>query len=174
MKKFLKISLALMCCVMMGMSLASCGDDEPVLTGNVNKANLTNPMFLYVNPTSGISTIVNGFTFYSFTENRVAHGTFNMMGVRAFLKCDAIYDSWGLGNGTITIGSANASILQVNILGVKAYEINNVVYLPSNNTVAGVKAEDIFTKLHYDKDRLWRALEAAKSNGSGVYMDEIE
>ncbi|MBQ9585013.1 MAG: hypothetical protein IJR20_03320 [Muribaculaceae bacterium] len=174
MKKIFKLSLALMCCIIMGMSLSSCGDDGPVLTGNVNKADLTNPMFLFLYPNSEISTIINGFTFYSFTENRVAHGTFNMMGIRPFLKCDAIYDSWNLGNGTITIGSGNASILQVNILGVKAYDINGLRYLPSNNTVASVKAEDIFTKIHYDKDRLWRALEAAKNNGVGVYMDEVE
>ena len=164
----------MMCSVLMAVSLSSCNGDEPIVTDEVTKSDLTSPMFLFVNQKADLATLQNGFSFYSFTNDKAAKGTFTTMGLRPFIKCEGIYD-WNVEKGKITIGSTSNTVAMVNVLGVKAYGIGATIYIPSNNTLAGnFKAEDIFTKINYDKNRLWRALEAAKANGQGVYMDEVE
>lgn len=162
------------CSIFMAVSLISCGKDEPVITNEVEKSELTSPMFLFANTQSGIDAIQHGFSFYSFTDTKAAKGTFTMVGAKANLKCDGIYD-WSLETGKISIGSLNTTIALVDVLGFKAYGFGSTIYIPSNNTIAGnIKAEDVFTKLHYDKARLWRTLEAAKNSSTGIYMDEVE
>ena len=172
MKKFC-FSLVMACSLLVAVLFISCDKDEPIFSNEVSKSELTTPMFLFANTQSGAEAIQRGFSFYSFTDTKVAKGTFTM-GTRATLKCEGIYD-WSLETGKITIGSQSTTIALVNVLGVKAYGFGSTIYIPSSNTLAGnFRTEDIFIKLNYDKARLWRALEAAKNSATGVYMDEIE
>jgi len=177
MKKYIKFSVVLICCMIMGFSLSSCGDDdEPIISTNVTKADLTGPMFLFANPSSGITSIVNGFSFWSFSNDKAAYGKFTTHGARAYLECSAIYSNWSIENGVLKLGNdINYQMAKTSLLGVKAFAIKTQIFVPSNNTIAGLKAEGIFTNLNYDKARLWRALEKAKASQSGgVYMDEVE
>ena len=177
--KKLSFSIIAVCCMLLGFSLSSCSDDDSVLSTNVVKTDLTAPMFLFANPSpsEGIASIIKGFDFWSFNDSRAAKGRFTTKGTRAYLECSALYSTWSIENGVLTVGGTSYQMTKTSVLGVTAYTIGNVtsVYFPSNNSVADIKAEDIFTKLNYDKSRLWRALEKAKASESGgVYMDEVE
>lgn len=172
MKKFC-FSLMMVCCLLMAVLFISCNKDEVIFSDEISKSELTTPMFLFANTQSEPDAIKRGFSFYSFTDTKVAKGTFTM-GTRATLKCEGIYD-WSLEKGKISIGLQSTTIALVNILGVKAYGFGSTIYIPSSNTLAGnFRTEDIFIELNYDKARLWRALEAAKNSATGVYMDEVE
>lgn len=175
MKKFFYFSITLICCVVIGFAFTSCGDDdEPIITNDFSTTELTTPMFLFEQPKSGVvSTIANGFSFWTFTDNKAAYGTFGFSGTRAILKCTELYDSWSLSNGKLVFGNINYGISRVNVLGVKAYTINLTAYIPSNLSVAGFKGETVFTNMNIDKTKLWNGLEKAKQEGQPVYIDEL-
>ena len=167
MKKFSILSLALICFLIMGMSLTSCGDDEPIISNNVQKTELTTPLFLWENPgTDLIGTIVNGFTFWSFNESKAAECSIILVGTKPHLLCDRYEESWNLADGKLLLGGSSFTITKVNLefLKVRAYKFGGKTYFDSNMTVAGVKAEDIFTK-GITKEQLWQVIE--KSNVSG-------
>ncbi len=177
MKKFLYLSLALMCCIVLGASLTSCSDDdEPIIKSNIEKTELTTPMFLFENPQSGVvSSITNGFSFWTFTADKAAYGNLSFVGNRAVLKCSEMYNTWSLTDGRLNLGEGTSygqSIKEVNVLGVKAFTIGLKVYIPSNLSVAGFKGESVFINLSVDKEKLWRGLEKARQDGI-AYIDEL-
>lgn len=172
MEKFLKLSLSLICCVLMGMSLSSCGD-EPIISSDFDPSELSAPMFLFEQPTSGVmSSLSNGFSFWTFTNEKAAYGTFTMSGNRAVLKCTELYSSWNLVGGKLTMGNISRNIKKVNVLGVKAFAIDLTAYIPSNLAVNNYTAETVFTELGLNKEKLWQGLERAKQEGP-IYVDEL-
>ncbi|MBO4722879.1 MAG: hypothetical protein J5629_08095 [Muribaculaceae bacterium] len=172
MKKFSFLSLVLICSIFMGFSLTSCGDDEPIITNNVEKVELTTPLFLFEKPSTDLATtIVNGFTFWSFSNNKAAECSIVLVNAKPHLRCNRYEESWSLADGKITIGSTSSIITKVNALGVKAYMINNKVYFASNMTVASIKAEDLFTK-NFTKERLWQVIDKAHTSGNLEPLNE--
>ena len=161
MNKFLSFSLVLLCTVVMGISLASCGDDEPLVSTDFAKTELTTPMFLFEQPNGVVSSITNGFNFWTFTDGKAAYGTFTRSNNRAVLKCNELYDSWSLEGGKLQL-----------VLGVKAFTIDLTVFIPSNLSVGGFTAETVFTELSLNKQKLWQGLERAKQEGP-IYVDDI-
>ncbi|MBR5029998.1 MAG: hypothetical protein IKX63_02705 [Muribaculaceae bacterium] len=173
MKKVLFLSISLICCILMGMSLSSCGDDEPIISSNIDMSELTTPMFLFEQPSSGVvSTISNGFSFWSFNNEKAAHGTFYFNGNRAMLKCNELHSTWSLNDGKLILSNTSHNIKKVTALGVKAFTIDLTIYIPSNLTISNFKAETIFTELSLNKEKLWQGLEKAKAEGS-IYLDEL-
>ena len=172
MEKFLKLSLALICCVFMGMSLSSCGDDEPIISNDIQTSELTTPMFLFEQPNGAVSSIVNGFSFWTFTNEKAAYGTFALAGNRPVLKCTELYNTWTVADGKLVLGNVSHNLTKINVLGVKAYTIDLTVYIPSNLTISNFKAETVFTELGLNKEKLWNGLERAKQEGP-VYIDEL-
>ena len=155
MNKFLSFSLVLLCTVVMGFSLASCGDDEPLVSTDFAKTELTTPMFLFEQPTNGIvSSITSGFSFWTFTNDKAAYGSFERVGNRAVLKCSELYSSWSLSDGRLVLGNFSYPIKKVNALGVKAFTIKTTIYLPSNLSIGDFKGESIFTNLGLNKEKL--------------------
>ena len=172
MKRLSFLSFALICSIIMGMSLTSCGDDGPVISNNVEKSELTSPLFMYEKPSTDLaSTIINGFTFWSFSDSKAAECTILLVNTKPHLRCNRYENSWSLAQGNITFGSSNYNITKINALGVKAYMIGTKVYFASNLTVAGVRAEDLFTK-GFTKERLWTVIEKAKAAGQPVPLNE--
>ena len=173
MEKFTKLSLTLICCILMGMSLSSCGD-EPIITSEIDKTELSAPMFLFEQPSGAISAITNGFSFWTFTSDKAAYGTFSRSGNRAVLKCSELYSSWNISDGKLVLGNISHYLKKVNVevFGVKAYTIDTKVYIPSNLTISNFKAENVFTELGLNKEKLWNGLEKAKQEGP-VYVDEL-
>ena len=167
MNKFLSFSLVLLCTVVMGISLASCGDDEPLVSTDFAKTELTTPMFLFEQPNGVVSSITNGFNFWTFTDGKAAYGTFTRSNNRAVLKCNELYDSWSLEGGKLQLGNVTR-----NVLGVKAFTIDLTVFIPSNLSVGGFTAETVFTELSLNKQKLWQGLERAKQEGP-IYVDDI-
>ena len=165
MKKFSFLSLALICFLIMGMSLTSCGDDEPIISNNVQKTELTTPLFIYAKPSFNIADIVTkGFTFWSFNDSKAAECSIVFVNTKPHILCNQYEESWNLADGKLQLGSTSLIVTKVNVLDVKAYMIGSKTYFASNMTVAGVKAEDIFTK-GFTKEQLWQVIE--KSNVSG-------
>lgn len=172
MKKCSFLSLALICCIFMGVSLTSCSDDDPIISNNVEKNELTNPLFVFKRPSGDIATtILNGFTFWSFSDNKAAECSIVLVNTKPHLRCNRYEESWNLADGKLTIGGSSFLITKVNVLGVKAYSIGTDIYFASNMNVAGIKAEDIFTK-GFTKERLWNVIEKAKTAGQPVPLNE--
>lgn len=171
MKKLSFLFLAMICCLFVGLTLTACGDDDPIITNNVEKTELTTPLFLYENPGSVISSIVNGFTFWSFNGTKAAECSIMLIGTKAYLLCNRYEDSWSIANGKLTIGSSDFIVTSVNLLGVKAYMFDTKTYFPSNVKVAGIKAEDLFTK-DFTKERLWQVIEKSKASGQREPLSE--
>ena len=166
MKKISFLSLALICCVFMGLSLTACGDDEPIISNNVQKTELTTPLFMYEKPsTDFVSAITNGFTFWSFSDNKAAECSIVLVNTKPHLCCNRYEESWSLADGRLNIGSSNFTITKIDALGVKAYLFGNKTYFASNMSVLGVKAEDLFTK-GFTKERLWQVINKAKASGN--------
>ena len=172
MNKFLSFSLVLLCTVVMGISLASCGDDEPLVSTDFAKTELTTPMFLFEQPNGVVSSITNGFNFWTFTDGKAAYGTFTRSNNRAVLKCNELYDSWSLEGGKLQLGNVTRNVKKVSVLGAKAFTIDLTVFIPSNLSVGGFTAETVFTELSLNKQKLWQGLERAKQEGP-IYVDEI-
>lgn len=173
MKKVLLLSLSLICCVLMGISLSSCGDDEPIISSDFDSSELYTPMFLFESPSSGIaSSIVNGFSFWSFTNTKAAYGTFYFSGNRAMLKCTELHSAWSLSEGKLILSNTSHNIKKVNLLGVKAFTIDLTGYIPSNLKIGDFKGETVFTELGINKEKLWQGLEKAKAEGP-IYLDEL-
>ena len=172
MKNLKKLSVLFVSCVLMGMSLVSCGDDEPIISRNVEKTELTSPLFLFEKPSTDLaSTIVKGFTFWSFTDDKAAECSIVYVSGEPHLRCNKYVDSWSLGDGKITLGSNSSSFIKGDALGVKAYIMGTTIYFASNMTVAGLKAEDLFTK-GYTKDQLWKIIDKAKAEGQPVLLSK--
>ena len=172
MKRLSFLSFALIFSIIMGMSLTSCGDDGPVISNNVEKSELTSPLFMYEKPSTDLaSTIINGFTFWSFTESKAADCSIVLMNTKPYLRCNRYEESWNIADGKLTLGSTSYIVTKINALGVKAYTFGNNVYFASNMTVVGIRAEDIFTK-GFTKERLWNVIEKAKAAGQPVPLNE--
>ena len=172
MKKFSFLSLALICSIFMGMSLSSCGDDEPIITNDIQKSELTTPLFLFEKPSTSVADILtNGFTFWAFTENKAAECAFVFVNTKLHLRCDRYEENWSLGNGTINLGGTGSIITRITALNVKAYMFFNKTYFASNMTVAGVKAEDILPK-GYTREQLWQAIDNSKATGQLVPISQ--
>lgn len=172
MKKYSFLSLAFVCCALMCLSLSSCGDDEPIITNNVDKIELTTPLFMFEKPSTDLaSTIVNGFTFWSFTDTKAAECSIVFINTKPHLRCNRYENSWSLSDGKIYLGSTSSIITKVNALGVRAYMIGTKTYFASNMNVASIKAEDLFTK-GFTKDRLWQVIEKAKASGQPEPLNE--
>ena len=172
MKKFSFLSLALICCIFMGMSLTACGDDDPIISNNVPKTELTTPLFLFEKPTTDLaSTVVNGFTFWSFTDNKAAECSIVLVNTKPHLRCNRYEESWNLVDGKLTIGSSNFNVTKVDVLGVKAYLFGTKTYFASNMNVVGIKAEDLFTK-NFTKEQLWQVIDKAKASGQPEPLNE--
>lgn len=171
MNKF-SITFLTFCCVILSLALTSCGDDEPILSSDFDRSELTTPMFLFEQPTNGIvSSITSGFSFWSFTSEKAARGNLEFVGNRAVLKCSELYNNWGLKDGKLMVGDFSYSIKKVNALGVKAFTIKTTIYIPSNLSIGNFKGESIFTNLGINKEKLWQGLERARQEGA-VYVDE--
>ncbi len=172
MKKISFLSLALICCVFMGLSLTACGDDEPIISNNVQKTELTTPLFMYEKPsTDFVSAITNGFTFWSFSDNKAAECSIVLVNTKPHLRCNRYEESWSLADGRLNIGSSNFTITKIDALGVKAYLFGNKTYFASNMSVLGVKAEDLFTK-GFTKERLWQVINKANASGNFEPLSE--
>ena len=172
MKKLLFLSLALISCIFMGLWLTACGDDDPIISSNVEKTELTGPLFMYEKPSTDLATtIVNGFTFWSFNENKAAECSIVLVNTKPHLRCNRYEESWNLADGRLTIGSSSFNVTRVNVLGVKAYMFGNKTYFASNMSVVGIKAEDLFTK-GFTKARLWQVIDKAKASGQPEPLSE--
>lgn len=174
MKRLSFLSFALIFSIIMGMSLTSCGDDGPVISNNVEKSELTSPLFMYEKPSTDLaSTIINGFTFWSFTESKAADCSIVLMNTKPYLRCNRYEESWNIADGKLALGGSNYTITKVDLkgFGVKAFLFGNKYYFASNMTVVGIKAEDIFTK-GFTKERLWNVIEKAKAAGQPVPLNE--
>ena len=172
MKKF-RISFLTLCCVFLGLALTSCGDDEPIISSDFDPSELTTPMFLFEQPNSGIvSSIANGFSFWTFTNEKAARGSFEFIGNRAVLKCSELYNGWSLNNGKLIVSNFSYPIKKVNALGVKAFTISTTIYIPSNLSIGDFKGESVFTNLGINKDKLWQGLERARQEGA-VDVNEL-
>ena len=176
MKKYFILSFALICCFLMGISLTSCGDDEPFISSDFSTSELTSPMFLFEQPDGAVSSITNGFSFWSFTNAKAAYGNVSFVNDnnkrRAVLKCSELYDSWNLENGKLKMGNITHNIKKVSAFGVKAFAIDLTVYIPSNLAIGDFTAETVLTELDLNKNKLWQGLEKAKQEGP-VYIDEL-
>lgn len=172
MKKFSFLSLALICCIFMGMSLTSCGDDDPIITNNVQKTELTTPLFMYEKPSTDLATtIVNGFTFLSFTDTKVAECSIVLVNGKPHLRCHGYEESWNIADGKLNIGSKTFAITRAKVLGVSAYFIGTKTYFASNMSVVNIKAEDLFTK-GFTKERLWQVIDKAHASGNPEPLNE--
>ncbi len=177
MKKYIFLSFVLVCTVVMGMLFSSCGDDEPIISSDFSKTELTTPMFLFEKPGGElISSLNKGFSFWSFIDNKAAYASISYVmennKSRAVLKCSELYNSWSLEDGKLILGNITHSIKKVNALGVKAFTIDLTIFIPSNLAINGYTAETIFTELDLNKSKLWQGLENAKTEGP-VYIDEL-
>ena len=156
----------------MGLSLTACGDDEPIISNNVQKTELTTPLFMYEKPsTDFVSAITNGFTFWSFSDNKAAECSIVLVNTKPHLRCNRYEESWSLADGWLNIGSSNFTITKIDALGVKAYLFGNKTYFASNMSVLGVKAEDLFTK-GFTKERLWQVINKANASGNFEPLSE--
>lgn len=140
MKKNFFLSVLLICSVLFGVSLTSCGDDEPFISSDFSKTELTAPMFLFEQPNGElVSSLKNGFSFWSFTDAKAAYGSISYVKennvTRAVLKCSALYDSWNIEGGKLLLGNISRNIKKVSVLGVKAFTIDITIYIPSNLAV---------------------------------------
>lgn len=172
MKNLKKLSVLFVSFVIMGMSLASCGDDEPILSNNVEKTELTSPLFLFEKPSTDLaSTIVKGFTFWSFTDDKAAECSIVYLSGKPHLRCNKYVDNWSIADGKITLGSNSSSFVKGSALGVKAYVMGTTIYFASNMNVAGLKAEDLFTK-GYTKAQLWAVIDKAKTEAQPVPLEK--
>ena len=161
----------------MGLSLTSCGDDEPFISSDFSPNELITPMFLFEQPTGElVSSLRNGFSFWSFTDSKAAYGSISYVKennvTRAVLKCSELYNSWSLEGGKLKLGNITRNVKKVNVLGVKAFTIDITIYIPSNLAINGFTAETIFNELDRNKTKLWQGLEKAKQEGP-VFVDEI-
>lgn len=172
MKKFSFLSLAMVCCIFMGMSLTACGGDDPIISNDIQKTELTTPLFMFEKPSTDLaSTIVNGFTFWSFTDNKAAECSIVLVNTKPHLRCNRYVESWNIADGKITLGGTSSIITKVDALGVKAYMIGSKVYFASNMNVLGIKAQDLFTK-NFTKEQLWQVIEKAKASGQAEPLRE--
>lgn len=166
MKKFSFLSLALICCIFMGLSLTACGDDDPIISNDIQKTEFTTPLFMYEKPsTDFVSAIANGFTFWSFSDNKAAECSIMLVNTKPHLRCNRYEESWSIADGRLIIGSSTFNITRVKVFSVKAYMLNNKTYFASNMSVLGIKAEDLFTK-GFTKERLWQVIDKAKASGN--------
>lgn len=172
MKKFC-VSFLTLCCVILGLALTSCGDDEPFISSDFAPSELSTPMFLFEQPTNGIvSSITSGFSFWTFTNDKAAYGSFERVGNGAVLKCSELYSNWSLSDGRLVLGNFSYPIKKVNALGVKAFTIKTTIYIPSNLSIGDFKGESIFTNLGLNKEKLWQGLERARQEGA-VGVNEL-
>ena len=162
----------MICCFAVCFSITSCGDDEPI-SKDFDKSELTNPMFLVqLTDFTKAEESKNEFWFFSFNGTKLAYAKFAVKNNRATVKSNYIYE-WTLENGVLKYSNKSLDISKLSLLGIKAFTIANDTYYPSNNSIYGVDFEEIFTKIGYDKARLWKALELSKTKGEAVYLDEV-
>lgn len=164
----------MVCCLALGVSLTSCGDDEPVITGKITKTDLTAPMCLFKAPATGVVSVINGFDFWTFTDSRAASGRIYTKDGKPYIQCFTMSDTWNLTDGRLAVGAENFILVMAAYGNAKAFALNNNVYVASNLTVSGYNLENALVELGFSKDRLWRVLDKCKETGNGVFLQDVE
>lgn len=169
MKKYLFALTALVCGLFLTMSFNSCGLDDDILdVDDVEKSDLTNPLFLAYdntidNPTKKI---------WAFNNTEAVMGTISVVGDDILrINTEAYYDSWSISDKKIHLGDKKSyGIKKVVVLGYNAIAFSNYICIPSSNkSLDGAHYEDEWLHRGLTEQAFWDALR--KSNAENINVD---
>ena len=167
MKRYLFPFVALILSIFM----SSCGDNPILDVDDVEKSDLTTPLFLAFDNTLDKSEK----KIWAFNENEAAKGTITVVNNNTLrINTDWYFDSWSLSGRKLTLVSESNKrtfdLNQVSVLGYNAISLGtSYVCIPSTNKgLDGVLYEDEWYSRGLTKAAFWEALRKAYADKTSV------
>lgn len=168
MKHYLFLSVAILCSIFM----SSCGVDDVVGVDDVQKSDLTSPLFLaYDNTLDQTEKKI-----WAFNETEAVKGTITVVGDNILrVKSDWFFNSWNLSGLRLTLTGTdinkNYDLKQVKVLTYYAIAFGtSYVCIPSSNKgLDGVRYEEVWNSRGLTNTKFWEALR--KSNAENTSVD---
>ena len=147
----------------------SCGITDEILdVENVEKSNLTNPLFLSYDNTLDSKTK----KIWAFNANEAAQATITMVSNKILrINTKLFFDSWSISGKKITLGDSKTyDIKKVTVLSYDAIAFGGYICIPSTNkSLDGNRYEDDWFAGGLTNQIFWNALrESYSKNGEDV------
>lgn len=170
MKKCLFVLTSVVFSMFLMMGLNSCGlTDNPILgLDDVEKSDLTTPLFLSYDNTMDKSTK----KIWAFNATQAAKGTITVVGSDLLrIQADALYASWSITGKKITLGEEKVyDIKKVQVFNYNAIAFSGYICIPSSNkSLDGYYYEDEWMSHGLTPQAFWDALN--KSYLDGKYVE---
>lgn len=169
MKKCLFVLTSVVFSVFLMMGLNSCGlTDNPILgVDDVEKSDLTTPLFLSYDDTMDKGTK----KIWAFSATEAAKGTITVIGSDILrIKADALYNSWSISGKKITLGEEKVyDIKKVQVFNYNAIAFSGYICIPSSNkSLNGNYYEDEWMSRGLTLQAFWDALNKSYLEGEAV------
>ena len=157
--------------VLFSIFMSSCGDNPILDVDDVEKSDLTTPLFLAFDNTLDKSEK----SIWAFNDNEAAKGTITVMDNDILrIKTDWYFDSWSLTGKKLTLVSdgnkRTYDLNQVSVLGYNAIAFGSAyVCIPSTNKgISGVRYDDDWYNRGLTKAAFWEALRKSFTQNTSV------
>lgn len=162
--------------VIFSIFLTSCGEDNSILgLGDVQKSDLTTPLFLAADNTLGDDTK----EIWAFNDTEAVKGTITVVGDNTLrFHSDWFFNTWSYSNKTLTLGQdqnrQTYNLKKVSVLGYNAIvfaEGTKIYYtcIPSSNwSLNGKHVEDDWYSRGLTKEKFWNAFRESNTDKKSV------
>lgn len=157
--------------VVFSIFMSSC-ENNPILNVNdVQKSDLTNPLFLAFDNTLDS----NNKKIWAFNDNEAAKGTISVIDDNTLrLKTDWYFDTWSLSGNRLTLGTGENKrtydLKQASVIGYSAIAFGTTyVCTPSSNkSLDGIRYEEDWFSRGLTINAFWEALRKSYTDGTNV------
>ena len=169
MKHFLLTLSAAACGLLLLIGVQSCGITDEILDlGNVEKADLTNPLFLSYDNTMDSKTK----KVWAFNATEAAQATITVVSDKKLcINTKLYFESWSISGKKITLGESKTyDMKKVTVLSYDAIKIGGYICIPSTNkSLDGKYYEDEWFASGLTTQQFWNALrESYSKEGESV------
>ena len=170
MKRYLLILAAVVLGVYLATGLNSCGIADDILDlENVEKSDLTNPLFLAYDNTLDSKTK----KVWVFNATEAVQATITMQTDQILTISTKLYfDTWSISVKKITLGDSKTyDMKRVSVLGYDAIAIGGYICIPSTNkSLDGKRYEDDWFSRGLTEQAFWDALRKSYQNNDNVQI----
>ena len=168
MKKYLFALTAVVCGMFLTMGFTSCGDNPILALDDVEKSDLTSPLYLAYDNSQDSNTK----KIWAFNNTEAAMGTVTVVeNTYLRIKTDLYYDSWNISGKKLNLGDKKSyDIKKVVVLSYNAISFGGYICIPSSyRTLDGANYENEWYSRGLTDQAFWDALR--KSNEENASVD---
>ena len=170
MKQYLLIMAAVVLGVYLATGITSCGIADEILDlDNVEKTDLTNPLFLAYDNTLDSKTK----KIWAFNATEAVQATITVESDQILIINTKLYfDNWSISGKKITLGDSKSyEMKRVSVLGYNAIAIGGYICIPSTNkSLDGKRYEDDWFSRGLTEQAFWDALRTSYQDNANYQI----